>query len=121
MGERLRLLADAEKPGWFCYPDGFRRFSESGITKFPPWRLLEPECVLSRMNGLHLRFPGRTLLPFALRTDRDDVACWERDRGATVVVIHDFADPGWEQVKEFENFWNWYRSAVEDFATFEDD
>ena len=121
MAERLTLLPDPEKPSWFSYPDAFRRFAESGISRFPPWRLLEPEHVLGRMNGLRERFPGRTLLPFALRLDCDDVACWERDRGQAVVIIHDFADPGWEQVGEFENFWDWFRSAVEDFATFEND
>lgn len=109
VGEQLKLLTDTEKPDWFSYPDAFRRFAESGISRFPPWRFLEPEFVLNRMNGLRQR------------SDRDDVASWERGRGAVVVIVHNFADPGWEQVGEFENFWSWFRSAVDDFATFEDD
>jgi hypothetical protein len=117
----LTLLAELERPSWFAYPAAFLRFAGTGIHRFAPWRFLEPEYVLSRMKGLSERFLNRTLLPFALRTDCADVACWEYEKGSVVVVIHDFADPGWEQVGEFENFWSWFRSAVEDFATFEND
>jgi hypothetical protein len=121
VGEQLGLLTDLEKPEWFSYPNAFLRFAECGIFKFPPWRLLDPKSVLTTMSGLSQRFPGRTLLPFALRTDCDDIACWERDRGALIVIVHDFASPGWEHVGEFEDFWSWFKSAVDDFATFEND
>jgi hypothetical protein len=49
------------------------------------------------------------------------LACWERDRGDVVVIAHDVGDPGWEQAGKLENFWSWFRSAVNAFATFEDD
>jgi len=71
------------------------------------------------MAGLKERFPARDLFPFALRTDSDDVACWERGNLDRVIIVHDFADPGWEQVAVFETFWEWLRSAIEDFIAFE--
>jgi hypothetical protein len=36
-----------------------------------------------------------------------------------VVVIHDFASPGWEQRREYRDFWAWFHVAVEDMFDFE--
>jgi hypothetical protein len=70
------------------------------------------------MKGLKERYPARELFPFAMRTDCDDVACWERGNLERVVIIHDFADPGWEQEAVFDTYWDWFRSAINDFAEF---
>jgi len=35
----------------------------------------------------------RDLVPFARRGDNDDVACWERGKGETVVLIHGYTTP----------------------------
>jgi hypothetical protein len=75
--------------------------------------------LLTRMQGLRLWYPGRELVPFARRDDNDEVPCWEKDRGATVVVIHDFASPGHEERRVFRDFWSWFSGAVEDTIEFE--
>ena len=106
-------------PRWFHYPEPFLRLVETGITEFRPWRLLEGAFAAGRMLGLRERFPERELVPFALRRDCDDVACWERGNPEGVVIIHDFAKPGWEDVAVFGSFWEWFRSAIEDFIDFE--
>ena len=118
MTENQKFLIAAERPAWFCYPDEFVRVAETGLTDLRPWKLLDAPYVLSRMNGLKERYPDRDLVPFALRIDCDDVACWERDSSRKVVIIHDFASPGWEQQAVFESFWDWFRSAIEDFIAF---
>jgi hypothetical protein len=113
------LLAESERPDWFMYPGEFIRLVETGITRFPPWRIIEATSVVSRMNGLRERYPNRELVPFATRLDCDDLACWERGKMPAVVVIHDFASSGWEQQRSFEGFWDWFRSAINDFIEFE--
>lgn len=117
--ERLVLLPNSETPEWFSYPNEFIRIVETGLVLFRPWKILAGPYVLSRMSGLRERFPGRELVPFALRLDCDDVACWERGSLPKVVIIHDFASPGWEQTALFETSWDWFRSAIEDFIGFE--
>jgi hypothetical protein len=116
---RIELVDQKHIPPWFHYPEPFVRTIGTGMVLLRPWRFLGGAFSLSRMAGLKERFPARDLFPFALRTDRDDVACWERGGLDQIVIIHDFADPGWEQIAVFETFWDWFRSAIEDFIAFE--
>ena len=116
---RISLLAGGELPSWLQYPAHFQRLLENGLVQFRPWKILDGPLAFSRMTGLKERFPARELFPFALRTDCDDVACWERSNPSQVVIIHDFADPGWEQRAVFQTFWDWFRAAFEDFIEFE--
>jgi hypothetical protein len=116
---QIELIEPKGRPSWFQYPEPFLRVLETGLARFRPWKILDGSASLSRLVGLRQRFPERDLLPFALRTDRDDVACWEKGDLNKVVVIHDFADPGWEQLAVYDTFWDWFRSAIEDFIEFE--
>ena len=54
----------------------------------------------------------------AVRRDNDDVACWDTAAG-NVVIVHDFASPGYEQRSELRDFYAWFRQAIEDFIEFE--
>jgi hypothetical protein len=53
-------------------------------------------------------------VPFALRTDRDDVACWDLDADldGRVTVLGDFEVPGFEQGEVYPTFSAWFRAAV---------
>ena len=75
---------------------------------------MEAERALAHAQGLAKRYPSRELFPFAYRQDNDDVACWSRDEGEKVFVIHDFASAGWEDEAKFDDVWAWFRSAVEE-------
>ncbi|KXB33255.1 hypothetical protein HMPREF3192_01227 [Atopobium deltae] len=33
-------------------------------------------------------------------------------RRGSVEIIHDFADPGWEQRAEYPSFWDWFKEAI---------
>jgi hypothetical protein len=46
------------------------------------------------------------------------VACWDTDAGR-LVIVHDFASPGWERRSEFPDFYEWLRQAIEDFIEFD--
>ncbi len=111
------LLAAADLPDGFAYPGEFVRTVELGLTSFEPWWIVEGELLRRRVAGLRDRFPARVLIPFAVRQDNDDVACFAPG-SRSVVVIHDFAKPGWEDVADFADFHSWLRTAVEDFIEF---
>ena len=117
---RQDLLASHEIPDWFTYPHSFIRIVDSGLAVFRPWRILKQPHISGRMHGLSDRYPQRHLVPFALRMDCDDVACWEQGNMPKVVIVHDFASPGWERRKEFESVDEWLKAAIADFLEFDD-
>ncbi len=112
------LLLSEELPDGFVYPALFVRVVELGLTRLEPWWVLDGESLRARLVGMRQRYPTRQLVPFAARQDRDDVACWDGEP-ERVVIIHDFASPGWEFVREFDNFGEWLRSAIDDLIDFE--
>jgi hypothetical protein len=114
------LLPVEDLPRGFWYPPSFVRVVELGLTHLEPWHVLEGAALRERKDGLSERFPARELVPFASRQDNDDVACWDLVHGGDrVVVIHDFAAPGWENRDEYPDFYAWLRQAVEDLIDFD--
>ncbi len=91
-----QLLSASDKPDWFEYPQEFLWVCQTGLNRFRPWRILHEPHISSRMAGLKKRYVHRDFVPFAVRLDRDDVACWERTSRPRVVIIHHFASVGWE-------------------------
>ncbi|MGB7845999.1 MAG: hypothetical protein WBL63_10315 [Candidatus Acidiferrum sp.] len=63
----------------------------------------EPQ-ISERMVGLKERYGHRELVPFALRLDCDDVACWVQKSMPQVVIIRDFANIGWESDRPTTRF-----------------
>jgi hypothetical protein len=112
------LLSTDDLPGGFEYPREFVRVVELGLTNIEPWWIIDGDRLRSRFAGLRERYYGRSLVPFAIRQDNDDVACWDTAAG-NVVIIHDFASPGYEQRAEFGDFYAWFRQAIEDLIDFE--
>ncbi|AKU15664.1 hypothetical protein [Luteipulveratus mongoliensis] len=116
----MKPLSTERLPKDFWYPTGYIRVLESGLVDLEPWKILDAEQVEFHREGLALRYPARRLLPFANRQDMDDIACWDLERGnQPVVIIHDYASPGWESRGEFADFYSWLREAVEDFIIFD--
>lgn len=76
---------------------------------FLPWFLFDKEDLIYRYHGLQERYPRRELLPFARHDYSDDVACWEKGKPGRVIIIHDFASPGYENRYEFTSFDEWYQ------------
>lgn len=114
------MLSVTQLPKDFWYPRLFIRVVEQGLVDLEPWHVLHGEELRMLAKGLADRYPSRSLVPFARRQDNDDVACWEpavsRD---AVVIVHDFASPGWESQGAFANFEAWFRQAVEDLIEWE--
>jgi hypothetical protein len=112
------LLGVNELPDGFTYPPEFVRVVDLGLTNLEPWWILDGRLLRDRYAGMSLRYPQRPILPFAKRQDNDDVACWDLQTGR-VVIVHDFADPGWEERKVFPNFNAWLRQAFDDMIQFQ--
>ena len=111
---KIELLKQREIPFTFCYPDSVLKIVELGLTNICPWTILGRDGILLKMKGLESRYSTRRLLPFAICQYNDDVACFEEGKGEEVQIIHDFASAGYEQRKEYECFWDWFRDAVEE-------
>jgi hypothetical protein len=109
----------SDLPAWVTEPGPFHRLLNQKLTDLIPWHLMSGAEMAERHAGLQRRFPQRELWPFARRQDNDDVACWEKNQPAAVVVIHDFTSPGHEQRRSFSSFWDWFRFAIEEMIEFE--
>jgi hypothetical protein len=112
------LLSVGDLPQGFEYPREFVRVVEFGLTNIEPRWIIEGGRLRHRFAGLQQRYPDRNLVPFAVRQDNDDIACWDTMTG-DVAVVHDFASPGYEQRYALDNFYAWFRQAIEDFIEFE--
>jgi len=109
----------SEKPSWFDYPSSFLRTVDLRLTNLEPWEVLFDDKLQQRFEGLQERYPSRNLVPFAVRVDNDDVACWDECEPNKVVIVHDYASEGYEKRGEFADFWLWFKSAVDDMSYFE--
>lgn len=98
----------------FNYPKEFMKIIELNLVDYDFWYLMSKEQVEIRINGLKERYPNRELIPFARRDDSDDIACFDIRRGNKVQIIHDFASVGFEQRKEYDNFWDWFKEAIQE-------
>lgn len=117
--QSLYLVPRDVRPAWVEYPRSFCRIIEQGLVHITPWHVLDAESAVTRWRGLAVRYPARQLFPFAYRQDNDDVACWSEGLGERVLVIHDFAGPGWEDEGSYDDVWSWFRDAVEETSSWE--
>ena len=115
----IDLLGKDELPEWFSYPKEYLRAVEQNLIDLTPRYLIDRDCVQTRMNGLKERYPLKEYVPFALRDDKDDIACWERGKPGRVVIVHDFAGPGFEERHDHNQSWTWFRSAIEETIVWE--
>lgn len=104
----------------FDYPREFEKIVGLNLIDYGIWYLMDKEQVGDRMYGLMKRYPDRKLVPFARRDDNDDIACFEVGGGNKVQLIHDFASMGYEQRKEYSDFWEWFRAVIEEMISEED-
>lgn len=66
-----------------------------------------------------LKYPRYLLKLVELDMVNYDIACFEVDKGEAVQIIHDYALSGYEQRQVYENFWDWFRDAIEEMIEFE--
>jgi hypothetical protein len=99
----------------------YLRLIELGLVNLRPWRILPQLKSSEYSKQLANRYPNRNLIPFAIRSDCDDVGCWDLSKNANkIYIIHDFASSGWEHVREYESFEAWLSDAIQTMINFED-
>jgi hypothetical protein len=121
LDERL-ALSRAFAPAAFTFPDSY--LSLIAVGEFPDvspvfWLLRLESGVKHWTELLQKQYPGRVLVPFAKDRRTDDVYCFDgRDASgnAPVLMIHSFADPGWEYRGEWFHFDSWFVGLL-DFHT----
>jgi len=113
------LINKNNLPEWFEYPNSFLKIVEQNLIDLSPWHILTGELLKSKVQGLKERYPKSSLIPFARRYDNDDVACWEKSDPTKVIIIHDFASEGWEKRQTYDDFWSWFRNAIEEMIEFD--
>ncbi len=101
-------------PSWLELDEGYLSLIDRKIFDLTPWEILLGDDYLERYESLKKNYPDRNLVPFFCRQDNDDIACWEKGEESKVIVIHNFAYPGWENNKVYDGFWSWFKDAVED-------
>jgi hypothetical protein len=96
---------------------GFWVVQRLGMIYLEPWRVITDKAEIKNLSdGINQRYPNRTVTAFARRQDTDDVACLvQQGMAKLILVIHDFADPGWEISESFDDFWVWYSQAINEF------
>ncbi len=99
-------------PSWIKLPEKYSELLKHPQEEFLPWYLFDRKRLLYRHEGLKERYPARTLFPFARHDYSDDVACWEKDKNEKVMIIHDFASPGYESRFVFPSFDAWYEYVL---------
>lgn len=96
----------------------FSQWLATGEQDFGGWFLLDERGAFANRTELGRLYPGRKILPFARRGDRDDVACLvlndlKHPRG-TILLIHDGAMPGYEVEGVIASLTQWFEQAQEE-------
>ena len=115
----INILTSIDLPDGFIYPEQYLKVIELHLINLVPWYIIDAENAKMRLDGMRKRYHYRQLIPFAERRDNDDVACFEVGKGDEVVIIHDFASPGFEQRQTYDSFWVWFRIAIDDMIDFD--
>lgn len=108
------LLKGGECPDWFAYPKEFEDTVSHGIIDLEPWIILTGVRLRDMHSWINKLYPNKSIVPFALKRDTEDLACWIRGGGGDVIVIRDYPTKIWNEL-HYTCFWDWLRVAVEDF------
>lgn len=92
----IEIIPIEKCPTWLSYPQQYLDLVKNKQDEFLPWYLVEMRHIILRREHL-IELYKRDLFPFARKDCSDDVACWEKDQGEKVPIIHDYASSGWEQ------------------------
>jgi hypothetical protein len=99
-------------------PKGYQVAKDLNLVNLRPWHFVSDSEFDGLFEVVNKHYSVRTVIPFARRSDSDDVACFvsrdpEQEAGQ-IIIIHDFASPGYEVVARMKNFWDWFRQVVND-------
>lgn len=114
------FLSDEVKSEGFAYSKEYLDFVSGDVPDLTPWHFFYSRLD-HRFKGLQDRYPSKGLVPFARRQDNDDVACFDSMAcDGRVLIIHDFASPGWEERLSLKSFDEWLDLAKSESAEWDE-
>lgn len=108
----IKLFSENFKNDWIVFPEVYLKLKEKNEYDFLPWYILNDSQIEFWFKYLYSTY-NRNLYPFARKDQTDDFACWEKNKGTQIQIIHTFASSGWEQREKFNNFQEWYEWALQ--------
>ena len=118
---RPDIIQPADLIEGFEYPKPYLALLEHHLLDFDDWAIMDAQEQRARFEGLRSRYPARKLIPFARRYSNDDVACFGIITGEQVLIIHDYASPGWENRASYSDVWAWLHFVIDEMKEFVDD
>ena len=82
-----------------------------------PWEMLDEAEIAAQTARTEARFPGRTLIAFAKRLDKDAVACFDKGpdgAGKAVLVLENLDSPDLTAERRYPGFSAWFDAALAD-------
>ena len=83
------------------------------VIRIYPWEIIFDKRLFSKFNGLKERYPGKGLVPFAVKMDCDDFAAWDEET-KKIYIMHDYSSVAWERKITLNSLNEWLRYAIED-------
>ncbi|WP_127102300.1 MULTISPECIES: hypothetical protein [unclassified Asaia] len=105
------------------FPRGYHWFREKGLAGYEPFSQLEPWYFLSdeQIFSIDERWPKnsefKNIIAFARRQDNDDIACffnYENETQKRVLIIHGWTDGGYDICNQYDDYWGWIKTVLED-------
>lgn len=110
----MELLNEKDIPYGFKYPETLKKIAVLGLVNLCPWWILDKERTKRLIPIIQRSYPKRKLIPFAIRQDNDDTACFEIGKEENVQIIHLGATDGWEQCETYKDCLEWLKNVLED-------
>ena len=88
---------------------------EDAPDSIAPWEMLEEADIAAQTARVDARFPGRGLVAFARRLDRDTLACFDKGpdgTGKAVLVLEGLDAPEDRAERHYPGFVAWFDAAV---------
>jgi hypothetical protein len=112
------FLNTNQLPPAFWYPPEYQRMIRVGVSELPPWHILYQKWALRVSGQLRQHFPERQLVPFAYRSDTDEIACWDPAKLPQIFVVNPSKSSQLEECPTFSNFDEWMGQATSDHLDF---
>ena len=88
---------------------------EDAPDSIAPWEMLEEAEITAQTARVGAQFPGRALVAFARRMDRDAVACFDKGpdgTGKAVLVLENLDAPELAAERRYPGFSAWFDAAL---------
>jgi hypothetical protein len=106
------------------YPKEYNWVVERGLAGFGPFTQLQPWFFTPKDQSFWATKQwnhslDKDLFVFARRQDNDEFACFSFDVDGNlegIVVVQGWIEDGFEVLREFSSFWEWFKFVIDDIS-----